>query len=257
MEGATTTIKRPADLEVPLVDIKFIISAHGTPQYPFKAYPNDAGWDVSVETKHTKYTRADPMNDVMLSDAIVRGVILIEPGETKVVGTGVQMHFPNSWFGQLVGRSSNNARGLMVATGTIDPKYRGEVGVVLTNLGPSTVEVVQGDRVAQLLILPLLVPGLVRFTRCPMIKLYYESPDGAVIPEDLIANADHLYGRARRRESRGEGGFGSSNGPVQGVLERHKLIPLEAPPSPYEPEHEYTRSFQHDLDGTCSDDDVV
>ena len=78
-----------------------------------------------------------------------------EPGERGAVRTGLAIAVPNGWVGLVHPRSGLALRsGLTVvnAPGTIDSGYRGELKVLLVNLGDEPVEVSRGDRIAQLLL---------------------------------------------------------------------------------------------------------
>ena len=84
--------------------------------------------------------------------------LTIAPGERTAVSTGLQVAVPDGWVGLVHPRSGLALRhGLTVvnAPGTIDAGYRGELKVLLVNLGEETVEVARGDRVAQLLLQPV------------------------------------------------------------------------------------------------------
>jgi dUTP pyrophosphatase len=85
----------------------------------------------------------------------------LEPGERAVVPTGVAVAVPEGAAGLVVPRSGLAARhGISVVNGPglIDPSYRGEVKVVLVNLGREPYEGSPGDRIAQLLLVPCLTP---------------------------------------------------------------------------------------------------
>ena len=87
----------------------------------------------------------------------------LEPGERAVVPTGVAVAVPEGAAGLVVPRSGLAARhGISVVNGPglIDPSYRGEVKVVLVNLGQEPYEGEAGDRIAQLLLVPCLTPEL-------------------------------------------------------------------------------------------------
>ena len=72
------------------------------------------------------------------------------PGSVLPVPTGLAMEFPAN-FGALVqDRSGLAVRGVTTLAGVIDPGYRGELKIVLTNLTPAPIEIQQGDRIAQL-----------------------------------------------------------------------------------------------------------
>lgn len=82
-----------------------------------------------------------------------------------LVPTGLSLAIPDGHEGQVRPRSGLAARhGVTVANapGTIDADYRGELGVLLVNLGAETVRIAHGERIAQLVIAPVTraEPGL-------------------------------------------------------------------------------------------------
>ena len=102
---------------------------------PSYAHPGDAGLDLAAAS------------DVRLG-----------PGERAAVATGLVVAIPEGWVGLVHPRSGLARRhGVTVANapGTIDAGYRGELEVLLVNLGPETVVLSRGDRVAQLLVQPI------------------------------------------------------------------------------------------------------
>ena len=83
--------------------------------------------------------------------------IVLSPGERRLVPTGLSVAIPEGWEGQVRPRSGIAVRhGVTVlnAPGTIDSDYRGEVQVLLVNLGQEDFVVRSGDRIAQLVIAP-------------------------------------------------------------------------------------------------------
>src|SRR3954466_10771296 len=81
----------------------------------------------------------------------------LAPGERATVPTGVAIALPPGIAGLVVPRSGLAARhGLSVVNGPglIDPNYRGEIRVVLVNLGEHPFIAEPGDRIAQLLLVP-------------------------------------------------------------------------------------------------------
>lgn len=96
--------------------------------------------------------------DAGLDLACLDGVGL-EPGQRATVGTGVAVALPPGSAGLVVPRSGLAHRHgitLVNAPGLIDPNYRGEIRVVLLNTGPTRWEATPGDRIAQLLLVPLV-----------------------------------------------------------------------------------------------------
>jgi dUTP pyrophosphatase len=127
---------------------------------PVRATPGSAGYDVRS---------AEPDFD-------------LGPGETRAVATGIAMELPAGLECQVRPRSGLALKhGITVpnSPGTIDPDYRGEVKVILTNLGSGPVRIARGDRIAQLV-----------FAR-------FEAPQ--------VEEAGDLAGSGR-----GDGGFGST-----------------------------------------------
>jgi dUTP pyrophosphatase len=122
-----------------------------------------AGEVVDVEVVELAVQRLDPemplpayahVGDAGLDLAAAREVILA-PGERAAVPTGLALAIPVGWVGLVHPRSGLARRhGLTVtnAPGTIDAGYRGEVEVLLVNLGQEPVTVQRGDRIAQLLL---------------------------------------------------------------------------------------------------------
>lgn len=106
-------------------------------QIPAYARPGDAGADLtSIED------------------------VLLHPGERRVVGTGLAVEIPEGYVGLTHPRSGLAARtGLTIvnAPGTIDSGYRGEIKIILLNSDTEqSVQIETGDRIAQLVIQPVV-----------------------------------------------------------------------------------------------------
>ena len=128
-------------------------------QLPVYAHPGDAGMDVSSLEE-----------------------LVIAPGERKLVRTGLKMELPMDAEAQIRPRSGLALKyGITVlnSPGTIDAGYRGEVGVILVNLGSESFKVEKGMRIAQMVIQPVC--------------------------RAAVVEVEHLAGT-----DRGEGGFGST-----------------------------------------------
>lgn len=114
--------------------------------------------------------------------ACLENEITIQPGESVKIPTGIAMEVPQGCAGLIYARSSmGTKRGLAPANkvGVIDSDYRGEISVVLLNHGSQPQVIAPGERIAQLLITPVLTP------------VYQEA--------DALSDTD-----------RGAGGFGST-----------------------------------------------
>src|SRR4051812_4045457 len=95
---------------------------------------------------------------------------VLAPGERAAVPTGVAIALPPGVAGLVVPRSGLAVRhGLSVVNGPglIDPNYRGEIRVVLVNLGDEPFAGEPGDRIAQLLVVPYLAPEIVAVDALP------------------------------------------------------------------------------------------
>lgn len=139
------------------VKIQLISSTAKIPTY---AHPTDAGADIFANE-----------------------TVVFEPGETKIVPTGIKVAIPAGYEIQIRPRSGMSLKtGMRIANapGTIDSDYRGEVGVIMTNTFNSKWTIMSGDKIAQMVIAPV-----------PMIKW---------IETDNLDETE-----------RGEGGFGSTD----------------------------------------------
>jgi len=113
--------------------------------------------------------------------ACVEQPVTIAPGERSAISTGVRLEIPDGYEGQVRPRSGLAARHgitLLNAPGTIDSDYRGEVRVIVVNLSDESYMIHPGDRIAQLVIAPVV--------------------QATFTPADLTES------------ERGEGGFGST-----------------------------------------------
>lgn len=128
---------------------------------PARARPGDAGYDLRTAQGFSLW-----------------------PGERVTVPTGVALALPPGVAGLVVPRSglaASHGISIVNGPGLVDPNYRGEIRVVLVNLGDARFEAAAGDRIAQLLLVPFVVPD-------------------ACVVDELPPSGD----------DRGENGFGSS-----------------------------------------------
>ena len=109
--------------------------------------------------------------------------ITIAPGETKLIPIGIKVALPRGYELQVrpkSGRSLKSKLRIANTPGTIDAEYRGEIGVIMTNTGNLSHTINKGDKIAQMVIMPV-----------PMIKW---------IETDELSDTE-----------RGEGGYGSTD----------------------------------------------
>ena len=84
--------------------------------------------------------------------------LVLHPGDRHAVPTGLSMAIPPGYEGQVRPRSGlaiRNGVTCLNSPGTVDADYRGEVRVILVNLGAEAFTIRRGDRIAQLLIAPV------------------------------------------------------------------------------------------------------
>lgn len=114
--------------------------------------------------------------------AAVEGDLTLEPGQRLQVPTGLILELPDGFEGQVRPRSGLAIRHgvtLLNTPGTIDSDYRGEVKVILVNLGQKGYRLSRGDRIAQMVVAP--------------------------VSQVVLTETDSLVST-----DRGEGGFGST-----------------------------------------------
>jgi dUTP pyrophosphatase len=93
--------------------------------------------------------------------------LTLAPGARALVPTGLILELPPGFEAQVRPRSGlalNYGIAVLNSPGTIDSDYRGEVGVVLANLGHAPFEIRRGDRIAQIVVLPVARAELVEVT---------------------------------------------------------------------------------------------
>jgi dUTP pyrophosphatase len=114
--------------------------------------------------------------------ADIQGTVVIQPGQRKKIPTGIKIELPNGFEAQIRPRSGladKHGVTLLNSPGTIDSDYRGEIQVILINVGENPFIVKRGDRIAQMVI-------------------------------SQMFKADFLFSAELASSARGEGGFGST-----------------------------------------------
>lgn len=96
--------------------------------------------------------------------------VTLMPGERRLIPTGISVAIPEGFEGQVRPRSGLASRkgiGLVNGPGTVDSDYRGEVGIVLINFGKEPFTVRNGERIAQMVISPVIRPVLMETEDLP------------------------------------------------------------------------------------------
>ncbi len=103
-------------------------------------------------------------------DLYAAAPVTLAPGERATVGTGVAVAIPEGHAGLVTPRSGLAHRyglGVVNAPGVVDAGYRGEIRVILVNHGAEPVTLSRGDRIAQLVVVPVAVGDLVEVAELP------------------------------------------------------------------------------------------
>ena len=91
--------------------------------------------------------------------ANVEQTVKILPGEKKIISTGIMVAIPEQYEIQIRPRSglaAKNGISVLNTPGTIDSDYRGEIKVILINLGKDIFEINKNDRIAQMIVCPII-----------------------------------------------------------------------------------------------------
>lgn len=83
------------------------------------------------------------------------GPVTLKPGERALIGTGLYMQLPSGYECQIRPRSGlalRNGISIVNSPGTVDADYRGEIGIILINLGQDDFTVNDGDRICQMVV---------------------------------------------------------------------------------------------------------
>lgn len=110
----------------------------GYKKLPFRAHYNDAGADVYLNKR-----------------------VRLFPHDTKALPLGFGLEIPDGYMGMIVPRSGHAKRGIIAHIPPIDSGYRGEIHLVVSNMSVNDVFLEEGERVGQLVILPIVIANFV------------------------------------------------------------------------------------------------
>ena len=118
--------------------------------------------DVPIEIRRLDHAADLPLPEAATAlsagvdlRAAVADPLVLDPGARAVVPTGFALALPAGWEGQVRPRSGlavDHGITVLNSPGTVDADYRGEIAVILINLGADPVTVVRGMRIAQLVV---------------------------------------------------------------------------------------------------------
>lgn len=80
------------------------------------------------------------------------GTFTVNPGERRLLPTGIRIELPEGYWASIEARSSTSRLGLIVPKGVIDEGYRGEMFAQIMNVGNEPVTIHDGDRIIQLIL---------------------------------------------------------------------------------------------------------
>jgi dUTP pyrophosphatase len=90
--------------------------------------------------------------------------VVVDPGNIKLIPTGISISLPNGYEAQIRPRSGlalKHGISMVNTPGTIDSDYRGEINVILINFGNSPFVINRGDRIAQIVINKIELPEII------------------------------------------------------------------------------------------------
>ena len=102
--------------------------------------------------------------------AYIKNKIIIDPGKTAIISTGIAVAIPKNYEIQIRPRSGLAAKkGISVLNtpGTVDSDYRGEIKIILINLSKESFVVKSGDRIAQMILCPIIKAKFKEVTNLP------------------------------------------------------------------------------------------
>jgi len=118
-------------------------------------------WDVDVDQTlgFPAYETSGAAGADLKANLPGRVDVVLQPGTRALIATGLRLAIPKGFEAQIRPRSGLALKhGITLANspGTIDSDYRGPLGVILLNMGAQNFTIVHGDRIAQMVIAPVL-----------------------------------------------------------------------------------------------------
>ena len=97
------------------------------------------------------------------ADLRSKDALVIYPGDQFLIDTGIAVKIPEGYGGFVFNRSSQGKQGITIphSVGVIDSDYRGNIKVLLKNIGDEPYKIEKYDRIAQLVIMPVLLVNFI------------------------------------------------------------------------------------------------
>lgn len=114
------------------------------------ALPYREGWETDLNDYLVDMGN-NPINPSVVND-IKHDVIVINPGERKLLPTDIRLEIPDGYWVAVEARSSTSKQSLIVPKGVIDTGYRGEIFAQIINVSTQPVKIHHGDRLVQLIL---------------------------------------------------------------------------------------------------------
>jgi len=165
-------------------------------EYPTRGHATDAGIDFympKMDEEFVKYFFSigkNKENELKIETITPKGksFLFIPPSKGALIPSGVKVEIPFGHMGLFLNKSGvASKRSLLIGAQVIDTFYSGEVHIDLHNVGSEVVNLIEGDKLAQMVIVPAL--------NC----------DLTLVEEEM------LYDWMKGSEYRNEGGFGSTD----------------------------------------------
>lgn len=122
--------------------MKIKVIDFGYEKLPFRAHANDAGADVHAHIPD-------------------EGTMVIPPNHTRKIPLGLGLILPDGYAACVFPRSGLSTKGIVCELPPIDSGYRGEIHAIVTNVGTEAFIVKDGDRIGQLVIMPVVIADFI------------------------------------------------------------------------------------------------
>jgi dUTP pyrophosphatase len=174
--------------------LKYAICREGA-QSPSRANPNDAGLDFympEMTKEFREYFYSCGKNGelgIVFEQNVDKIMMTIPPGKNVLIPSGIKVEIPFGFMGLFLNKSGvASKKELLVGAQVVDTFYSGEVHIDLHNVGQQEARIAAGDKLIQMTLVP------------------------AMNTDVVLVGEEDLYDWMKKKEVRGEKGFGSTDG---------------------------------------------